>query len=133
MDAKDANVDVKDVKKREINWVYLTPLFLTALPLIRIVFRRQPVLRDRLFFSAIGVGLVHGTWLITRTPEDSSVVTMQDAAAGGQKSSEGRVAGAGSGSGDYLRSPPVLAKRPAAPAAAAVAPQADGAASAPLR
>lgn len=57
-------------EKREINWVYVTPLFLMALPLIRIAFRKNPVLRDRLFYGGIAVGLVHGTWLISRSAPD---------------------------------------------------------------
>jgi len=46
---------------------YITPLALTLLPLIRIVFRHNPPLRNRLFAGAIGAGLVHGTWLILRS------------------------------------------------------------------
>ena len=58
-------------RKREINWMYVTPMFLMALPLIRIIFRKQPALRDRLFYGGIAVGLIHGTWLIARSqPED---------------------------------------------------------------
>lgn len=50
--------------------LYLTPLFLTALPLIRVAFRHKPVLRDRLFFGAVGLGLCHGVWLIGRTSKE---------------------------------------------------------------
>ncbi len=47
------------------NWIYLTPLFLTLLPVIRVAFKSRPVLRDRLFYSVIGVGLLHGASLIS--------------------------------------------------------------------
>ena len=47
-------------------WLYLSPLILApALPLIRIGLRRNPVLRDRVFFGAITVGVVHGVALAT--------------------------------------------------------------------
>ena len=52
------------------NWLYVTPLALTLLPLIRIALRKQPVLRDRVFAAAVGVAFVHGAWLIARTPDD---------------------------------------------------------------
>ncbi len=59
--------------EKKINWVYITPLFLTALPLIRIGLRHNPRLRDRVFYGAVGVGLLHGTWLITRSEKSDEV------------------------------------------------------------
>jgi hypothetical protein len=38
--------------------------------------RNQPVLRDRLFFGVIGVGLVHGAWLILRSTGGEEEVFM---------------------------------------------------------
>jgi len=35
--------------RAEPNWLYLTPLIFAFLPLVRVVFRDRPVLRDRLF------------------------------------------------------------------------------------
>jgi hypothetical protein len=52
------------------NYIYITPLFLTALPLIRIAFKNNPPLRNKLFYGAVAVGLCHGAWLIARTGED---------------------------------------------------------------
>ena len=53
------------------NYIYLTPLFLAFLPLIRIAFKKQPVLRDRLFYGTIALGVVHGVTLIsTSTPRE---------------------------------------------------------------
>lgn len=57
-------------RKREIDWLYLTPLFLMGLPLIRIALKHNPVLRDRVFYSCVGLGLIHGTWLIARSQPD---------------------------------------------------------------
>ena len=34
------------------------------LPIIRITFKNRPVLRDRLFFSCIGLATVHGFYVI---------------------------------------------------------------------
>lgn len=72
MAAHEEPLQLVQKKQREINWLYTTPMFLMVLPLIRIVFRKQPVLRNRLFYGGIAVGLIHGTWLIARpnTPED---------------------------------------------------------------
>ncbi len=41
-------------------------MLLTLLPLIRTTLKHRPVLRDRLFIAAVGLGIVHGTWLISR-------------------------------------------------------------------
>ena len=48
------------------NWWMLTPLaFAPILPLIRIGFRHNPVLRDRLFKWTLGAGVTHGIMLIS--------------------------------------------------------------------
>ena len=47
------------------NYIYLTPLFLTLLPVTRVAFKNHPVVRDRLFFGIIGVGIIHGFYLIS--------------------------------------------------------------------
>lgn len=58
-------------RKRKIDWMYITPLFLMGLPLIRLIFRKQPILRDRLFYGGVALGLIHGTYLIARSqPEE---------------------------------------------------------------
>ena len=59
-------------RRREVNWLYATPMFLMVIPLIRIAFRRQPELGRKLTLGAIGVGLVHGAWLISRSQPDGS-------------------------------------------------------------
>ena len=52
--------------KREINWVLMSPLLVApALPLIRIAFRRNPRLGDKVFKAAIGGSLLHGVALIS--------------------------------------------------------------------
>ena len=50
---------------RTPNYLYLTPLFLALLPLVRVAFKNQPVIRDRVFFSVIGLGIVHGATLMS--------------------------------------------------------------------
>ena len=69
-----ADVDAHHVvrRRREVNWLYATPLFLVVIPLIRIAFRRQPALGRKLTFGAIGVGLMHGAWLIARSQPDGT-------------------------------------------------------------
>jgi len=52
-------------------------MFLMALPLIRIAFRRQPELGRKLTYGAIAVGLVHGTWLIARSQPDDAVESLE--------------------------------------------------------
>lgn len=56
--------------KKGPNWLYMTPLLLTLLPLIRHAFKDQPVLRTRLFFGAIGVGICHGAYLIVSSTDE---------------------------------------------------------------
>jgi hypothetical protein len=52
--------------------IYMTPLlFAPYFPLVRILLRKQPVLRDRLFYGGIVVALAHGAWLIGRAKETS--------------------------------------------------------------
>ena len=46
--------------------LYLSPLLIApALPIIRIAFRKNPVVRDRVFFGAIAVAGVHGFALMS--------------------------------------------------------------------
>jgi hypothetical protein len=52
-------------KPQQPNYVYLTPLFLTLLPIVRVAFQHKPVLRDRLFYGVIGVGILHGVALMS--------------------------------------------------------------------
>lgn len=49
----------------------VTPMFFMALPLVRHFLKGNPY-RDRIFLGLIGVGLVHGTWLIMSAGEDTS-------------------------------------------------------------
>ncbi|KAF5187121.1 Sh3 and fch domain-containing protein [Thalictrum thalictroides] len=52
--------------KRNPPYVYLIPLiYAPALPLIRIAFRKNPVVRDRLFTGVLAGGLFHGFYLIS--------------------------------------------------------------------
>ncbi|XP_011622421.1 uncharacterized protein LOC105420458 [Amborella trichopoda] len=45
---------------------FLVPLiYAPVLPLIRIGFRRNPVLRDRLFTAVLAGGFLHGFYLVT--------------------------------------------------------------------
>ncbi|KAF9606377.1 hypothetical protein IFM89_025066 [Coptis chinensis] len=51
--------------KRSPPFKFLLPLiYAPALPLIRIAFRRNPVVRDRLFTAVLAGGLFHGFYLI---------------------------------------------------------------------
>lgn len=54
---------------RKPNWIYITPLAIAVLPLIRIGLRHNPPLRNKVFYGAVGVFFIHGTWLITRTED----------------------------------------------------------------
>ncbi|XP_072965708.1 uncharacterized protein [Typha angustifolia] len=45
---------------------FLVPLvYAPILPLIRIALRRNPVMRDRLFFGVLAGAFAHGTYLIS--------------------------------------------------------------------
>ena len=55
------------LKRRTPAWVYASPLALTALPLIRIAFKHNAVVRDRLFYGACFAGIVHGFFLMNRS------------------------------------------------------------------
>jgi hypothetical protein len=55
------------LKPRTPSWVYASPLAFTALPLIRIAFKHNAVVRDRLFYGACFAGIVHGFSLMTRS------------------------------------------------------------------
>ncbi|XP_043698867.1 uncharacterized protein LOC122649695 [Telopea speciosissima] len=45
---------------------FLVPLmYAPILPLIRIAFRKNPVLRDRLFIGVLAGGFLHGSYLVT--------------------------------------------------------------------
>ncbi|KAK1282904.1 hypothetical protein QJS10_CPB22g01068 [Acorus calamus] len=53
-------------QKREPPFKFLVPLvYAPILPLIRIAFRRNPILRDRLFFGVLAFGFAHGTYLVS--------------------------------------------------------------------
>ena len=58
---------------RKPNWIYITPLAIAILPLIRIGLRHNPPLRNKVFYGAVGVFFIHGMWLISRTEEDEVV------------------------------------------------------------
>ena len=45
----------------EINLIYMSPLlFMPALLMSRLAFRRNPQLRDKVFKATLGVGVAHG-------------------------------------------------------------------------
>ena len=44
------------------NWMLLSPLAFSVLPVIGIAFRKQPVLRNRLFAVAAAFGVLHGVY-----------------------------------------------------------------------
>lgn len=48
----------------------VTPMFFMALPLVRHLLKGNPY-RDRIFLGLIGLGLVHGTYLIMSAGETS--------------------------------------------------------------
>ncbi|XP_074269035.1 uncharacterized protein LOC141592324 [Silene latifolia] len=53
-------------RKRGPNLLLLLPLiYAPVLPLIRITLKRQPVLRDRLFYGVLAGAFIHGTYLVT--------------------------------------------------------------------
>eukprot|EP01147_Barroeca_monosierra_P006552 gene6552-9393_t len=57
--------DPQPRRRRSVPFKFLFPLiYAPALPLVRIAFRKKPVLRQRLFFGIIGAALVHGTYLL---------------------------------------------------------------------
>ncbi|XP_077211374.1 SH3/FCH domain protein [Tasmannia lanceolata] len=52
--------------KRGPPFKFLVPLiYAPILPLIRIGLRKNPVLRDRLFFGVLACGFLHGSYLVT--------------------------------------------------------------------
>ncbi|EGD76982.1 hypothetical protein PTSG_07325 [Salpingoeca rosetta] len=52
-------------RRRSVPFKFLVPLvYAPALPLVRIAFKKQPVLRQRLFFGLIGAAIMHGTYLL---------------------------------------------------------------------
>ena len=53
------------ITKRNPSWVYASPLAIAFLPLVLQVFKKQPVIRDRLFYAGCAVGVVHGFLMIT--------------------------------------------------------------------
>ncbi len=55
-------------QKRGINWLMVTPMVFMALPLVRHALKGNPY-RDRIFLGLIGLGLVHGTYLIVSAGE----------------------------------------------------------------
>lgn len=70
---------------KNVNWVYATPLFLVTLPLIRQIpyLKARPVLRNRVFYGLVGVGLMHGIWLMGR--KDDEVVERYAVPAGARR------------------------------------------------
>lgn len=58
-------------QKPPINWLMVTPMFFMALPLVRHFLKGNPY-RDRIFLGLIGVGLVHGSYLIMSAGETAS-------------------------------------------------------------
>ncbi len=61
--ARGANDDT--ARKLTPAWVYMSPLGLTLLPLIRTTFKHNPVLQGRLFVGVCVAGVAHGVALIT--------------------------------------------------------------------
>lgn len=60
-------------ESRGPSWQFLLPLaYAPLLPLIRIGFRSQPMLRDRLFTAAVGAALLHGGYLCTQLYDSES-------------------------------------------------------------
>lgn len=47
------------------NWALLSPLAFAFLPVVGLVFRKQPVLRNRLFFIGCGFGVLHAVFLLS--------------------------------------------------------------------
>jgi hypothetical protein len=58
-------------RKKEIDWVYATPLFITVIPLVRTL-KIAPIVKTRITIGLVGAALVHGTWLISRASEQSA-------------------------------------------------------------
>jgi len=59
-------------KRHGIKWNNMVPLlYAPALPLVRIVLRNHPVIRDRVFLGGILTALAHAGWVMS---SDSSVL-----------------------------------------------------------
>eukprot|EP00911_Craspedida_sp_UC1_P000922 UC1_evm1s702 len=59
--------------RRGIQYKYLTPLiYAPLLPLIRIAFRKKPVLRQRVFGLTLASALFHGFYLISGLDMDTA-------------------------------------------------------------
>ena len=60
---------------RNVNWLYTTPMFLVALPLVRQIpyLKARPELRNRVFYGLVAVALAHGIWLLSRDNTDDPV------------------------------------------------------------
>jgi len=58
-------------RKRAIDWWFITPLAFTMLPLIRQIpyLKARPDLRNKVFIGFVGLGLVHGAYLIGRSAD----------------------------------------------------------------
>lgn len=65
----EGNTEFAHSKRTQDN-LYVTPLIFAMLPVIRVLFRKAPVLRDSLFVGGIGLGVCHGAWLIARSYPD---------------------------------------------------------------
>ena len=63
----------REHNKRQINWWLLSPLAIApVLPMIRIGFRHNPALRDRLFKWTLGGAVAHGALLISGVYSDDA-------------------------------------------------------------
>jgi hypothetical protein len=71
--ADGAGLQLVEKRSRKIDWMYVTPLFLMALPLIRML-KIDRQLKNKLFYGGVALGLTHGTWLIMRSqPPDEDL------------------------------------------------------------
>ncbi|KMZ71530.1 hypothetical protein ZOSMA_17G00850 [Zostera marina] len=53
-------------QKKKVAYKFMLPLiYAPVLPLIRIAFRRNPVVRDRLFYGVLVAAFAHGTYIVT--------------------------------------------------------------------
>jgi len=51
-------------RQREVNWNMLTPLlWAPTIPMSRILLKNNPVWRNRVFFSCVGVLFAHGLYM----------------------------------------------------------------------
>lgn len=61
----ETRVNKLDVVKQQPQWRFAAPvIYVPSLMFIRLILRKQPVLRDRIFPVGIGLALAHGSYLI---------------------------------------------------------------------